>query len=185
MKKLSLIFMTVLAVFAMASCRGPQGPQGPAGQDGNANVVSAKLTIKSTDWYWIHCYTDADGYDRGQYAVTIDFPEYPVVSNNVINHGAVLVYMKVEGTWSQLPFTCYYHVKDNGEDFLYETSMEVSTLSDGGVRLFCTESDMWKVDPPMETEYKIVAIEASLYSHRSDVDYSSYEAVKTAFQLAD
>lgn len=185
MKKLSVICMTVLAVAFLASCRGPMGPQGPAGQDGNANVVSAKLTIKSSDWYWIYYYTDVEGYERGQYAVTIDFPQYPVVNDNVFNHGAVLVYMKVDGAWSQVPLTYYYHIKDNGEDFLYETSIEVATLSDGGVRLFCTESDMWKVDPPAEAEFKIVAIQASAYSHRSDVDYSNYEAVKTAFQLAD
>ena len=38
---------------------------------------------------------------------------------------------------------------------------------------------------PQTHDFKIVAIEASVYSNRSDVDYSSYEAVKTAFQLAD
>jgi hypothetical protein len=50
--------------------------------------------------------------------------------------------------------------------------------------MFWTESDLWKVRPETR-EFKIVAIEASVYSHRSDVDYSDYEAVKTAFQLAD
>lgn len=184
MKKLSLICMTILAVFAMASCRGPQGPQGPAGNDGNANVVSTTLTIEPMDWYWINYFTDEEGYPRGQYAVTIEFPDLPVITSNVYNHGAVLVYMKVEGAWSQVPLTYYYHVKEDGVDYLYETSYEVATLSDGTVRLFCTESDMWQVRPDAH-EFKIVAIEASLYSHRSDVDYSSYEAVKTAFQLAD
>ena len=66
----------------------------------------------------------------------------------------------------------------------YEASIEVATLSDGGVRMFWTESDMWKVRPDTK-DFKIVAIEATLYGNRSDVDYSNYEAVKTAFQLAD
>lgn len=180
MKKLSIICMTVLAVFAMASCRGPQGPQGPAGhdgQDGNANVASSTVTIYENDWQWIQFYSDADGNPRGQFSVTID---YPAINNNVYNHGAVLVYMDVDGAWSQVPLTYYYN---DGDDF-YEASIEVATLNDEGVRLFWTESDFWQVRPQTHN-FKIVAIEASVYSNRSDVDYSNYEAVKTAFQLAD
>ena len=94
MKKLSVICMTILAVAFFASCRGPQGPQGPAGQDGNANVASSTLTIKSSDWQWLDQY--------GQLMVEID---YPAINNNVFNHGAVLVYMDVDGAWSQVPLT--------------------------------------------------------------------------------
>ena len=109
--------------------------------------------------------------------VTID---YPAINNNVYNYGAVLVYMDVRGTWSQVPLTYYYEL-DGG---LYEASVEVATLSDGGVNLFWTESDLWDVRPETR-DFKIVAIEATVYKDRSDVDYSNYEAVKTAFQLAD
>ena len=186
MKKLSLICMTVLAVAFMASCtkvgpQGPQGPQGPAGHDGNANVASSTLTIKSSDWQWVRFFTDGDGNERGQYLVTVDFP---AINNNVFNYGAVLVYMKVQGTWSQVPLTYYYYSEDDAQVYFYEASIEVATLSDGGVRLFWTESDMWNVCPDTH-EFKIVAIEASVYANRSDVDYSDYNAVKTAFQLAD
>ena len=159
MKKLSLICMTVLALSFLASCRGPQGPQGPAGQDGNANVASSTVTIPATF-------------------------DYPAINSNVFNHGAVLVYMNVNGSWSQLPLTYYYDDVVDGETRFYEASIEVATLSDGGVSLYWTESDFWKVYPGTRT-FKIVAIEANLYSYRSDVDYSNYEAVKTAFQLAD
>ena len=184
MKKLSIICMTLLAISFLASCRcpqGPQGPQGPAGNDGNANVASSTLTIHDYDWEWNRFYTDAEGNERGQYVVTID---YPAINNNVYNYGAVLVYMDVMGTWSQVPLTYYYHDVIDGQDCLFEASIEVATLSDGGVNLFWTESDMWDVRPETH-EFKIVAIEASVYKDRSDVDYSNYEAVKTAFQLAD
>lgn len=181
MKKLSLICMTVLAISFLASCRGPQGPQGPAGNDGNANVASSTLTIHDYDWIWNCIYVDAEGHERGQYGVTID---YPAINNNVYNYGAVLVYMDVQGAWTQVPFTYYYHQKLDGEDCLFAASIEVATLNDGGVCLFWTESDMWNVRPETR-EFKIVAIEASVYKDRSDVDYSNYEAVKTAFQLAD
>ena len=66
----------------------------------------------------------------------------------------------------------------------YEANIETATLNDGGVRLFWTQNDFWDVRPDTH-DFKIVAIEASVYSHRSDVDYSDYNAVKTAFQLAD
>lgn len=175
MKKLSIIFMTLVVAFAMASCRGPQGPAG------NANVASSTLTIHDYDWQWSRFFTDADGNERGQFLTTID---YPAINNNVFNYGAVLVYMDVEGTWSQVPLTYYYTETNDGEVSFYEASIEVATLDDGGVRLFWTESDMWKVAPGTH-DFKIVAIEASVYDNRNDVDYSDYNAVKKAFQLAD
>ena len=175
MKKLSLICMTILAVSFLASCRGPQGP---AGHDGNANVASSTITIYPNNWEWVNdC----------QWMVEID---YPAITDNVYNHGAVLVYMDVEGAWSQVPLTYYYQDLITNEDGTQDiincaASIEVATLSDGGVRLFWTESDFYNGYRPDTHDFKIVAIEATVYSSRSDVDYSSYEAVKTAFQLAD
>ena len=183
MKKLSVICMTILAISILASCRGPQGPAGHDGQDGNANVASSTVTIDSLDWDWSRIFTDSYGNERGQYLVTID---YPAINNNVYNHGAVLVYMDLDNTWLQVPLTYYYSPDDdeNGNPNLYSASIEVATLDDGGIRLFWTQNDLWKVRPETHT-FKIVAIEATLFSHRSDVDYSNYEAVKKAFQLAE
>ena len=172
--------MAILAVAFMTSCRGPQGPAGHDGHDGNdANVSSSTVTVKSSDWEW-------NDYN-GQWVVTID---YPAINSNVYNYGAVLVYMDVAGAWSQVPLTYYYqdsYVNDQGVNEVINcaASIEVATLSDGGVRLFWTESDFYDGMRPETHDFKIVAIEAAVYSARSDVDYSSYEAVKTAFQLAD
>ena len=174
MKKLSIICMTVLAISFLASCRGPQGP---AGHDGNANVASSTVTIHDYDWKWNNFYTDGEGNERGQFYVGID---YAAINSNVFNHGAVLVYMDIEGAWSQVPLT-YYYEEDGG---LFEASIEVATLNDGGLNIFWTESDLWKVRPGTH-DFKIVAIQANVYKARSDVDYSNYEAVKKAFQLAD
>jgi hypothetical protein len=173
MKKLSVICMSILAVAFMASCRGPQGPAGHNGND--ANVSSSTVTVKSSDWEWNN--------NNGQWVVTID---YPAINNNVYNYGAVLVYMDVSGAWSQVPLTYYYQDRDDqGNTINCEASIEVATLSDGAVRLFWTESDFYDEMRPETHDFKIVAIEAAVYGARSDVDYSSYEAVKTAFQLAD
>lgn len=171
MKKLGMICLSIMAIVFMASCRGPQGP---AGQDGNANVASSTVTVYSSDWSWVNdC----------QWMVDID---YPAINNNVFNYGAVLVYMDVNGVWSQVPLTYYYPFNDPEAGWINcEASIEVATLSNGGVRLFWTESDFWDGQVPETHRFKIVAIEASYYSHRSDVNYSDYNAVKTAFQLAD
>ncbi len=176
MKKLSLICMTILAISFLASCRGPQGP---AGHDGNANVASSTLTIKSSDWQW--------QANNSQWMVEID---YPAINDNVFNHGAVLVYMDVDGAWSQVPLTYYYQdwiTNEENQQVLIncEASIEVVTLSDGGVRLFWTESDFYDGMRPETHDFKVVAIEATVFATRSDVDYSSYEAVKKAFQLAE
>lgn len=188
MKKLSLFCMAVLTAFAMASCRGPQGPQGPAGQDGNANVYSATVRIPSTnihgdfiDWEWVNgC----------QWMAEIAFS---AINSNIYNYGAVLVYMDLDGAWVQVPLTYFYQdevdvVDQNGhhstEIVNCAAAIEVHTLRDG-VRLFWTENDFYDGRIPDPHDFKIVVIEAGLYSHRSDVDYSNYEAVKTAFQLAD
>ena len=176
MKKLSLICMTILAISFLASCRGPQGP---AGHDGNANVASSTLTIKSSDWQW--------QANNSQWMVEID---YPAINDNVFNHGAVLVYMDVDGAWSQVPLTYYYQdwiTNEENQQVLIncEASIEVVTLSDGGVRLFWTESDFYDEMRPETHDFKVVAIEATVFATRSDVDYSSYEAVTKAFQLAE
>lgn len=188
MKKLSFICMTIVAVALLASCRGPRGPvgpEGPAGNDGNANVASSTLTVYPNDWTWTTFYTDSEGNPRGEYSLEID---YPAINANVYNHGAVLVYMDVDGAWRQVPLTYYYYnndVDDNGDPRIYEASIQVETLSDEGLRLFWTQFDYWKVAIDKPYDFKIVAIEATLFADRSDVDYSSYEAVKTAFRLAD
>ena len=167
MKKLTVICLAILSVCFMASCGGSKG----------AKVTSTTITIRSSDWDWRYMYTDEDGNERGQYMANIG---YDAINSNVYNHGAVLVYMDVNGAWSQLPLTYYYL----DGDFIAEASIEVSTLGDEGVALFWTQSDYWKVAPETR-DFKIVAIEASVYQNRPDVDYSSYEAVKTAFQIAD
>ena len=168
--------MTILAISFLASCRGPQGP---AGHDGNANVASSTLTIKSSDWQW--------QANNSQWMVEID---YPAINDNVFNHGAVLVYMDVDGAWSQVPLTYYYQdwiTNEENQQVLIncEASIEVVTLSDGGVRLFWTESDFYDEMRPETHDFKVVAIEATVFATRSDVDYSSYKAVKKAFQLAE
>ena len=172
MKKLSLICMTLVAMIFAVSCRGPQGPEGPMG---NANVCSSTVTVNPGDWY---------KDNNTSWRVDI---RYEAINADITDHGAVLVYMEDNNTWRQLPLTYYYSLVDeNNNEYFYSSSLEVSSY-DEGVSIFWTESDFYLEEDyrPSTHRFKIVVIAASVYAHRSDVDYSNYEAVKTAFQLAD
>lgn len=171
MKKLSIICMTLFAMLFAVSCRGPMGPEGPAGPAGNANVKSSTVTVHSSQWYW----------DNTSWRVDI---EYRAIDAEIDNYGAVLVYMDNENTWRQLPMTFYYDITENGETNYYSSSLEVSSYQEG-VSIFWTENDFYDGYRPADHNFKIVVIAASVFQNRSDIDYSNYEAVKAAFQLAD
>ena len=168
--------MAIITMACMVSCQGPMGPmgpQGPAGHDGNANVVSSTLTVRTNDWYWDN---------NTSWRVDIN---YDAINANINDFGAVLVYMNNGNTWRQLPMTFYYTWNDNNGNVVYcSSSLEVSSY-EHGVSIFWTENDFYDGYRPDDHEFKIVVIAAGLYNSRTDVDYSSYEAVKTAFQLAD
>ena len=162
MKKLTVITLAILSVFAMASCRGPKG---------NANVKSSTVTVRSSDWYW----------DNTSWRVDL---EYKAINADIDNDGAVLVYMDNNNTWRQLPMTFYYTDEVNGETVYCSSSLEVSSYKEG-VSIFWTENDFYDGYRPDDHDFKIVAIAASEYQRRSDVDYSDYEAVKRAFQIEE
>ena len=176
MKKLGIVFMTLLAVALTVSCTktGPQGPAGQDGQDGNANVCSSTVTVYPSEWYWDN---------NTSWRVDID---YKAITADITDYGAVLVYMEDRNTWRQIPLTFYYSIVDEetNEECFYSSSLEVSTY-DEGVSIFWTENDFYNGYRPEEHRFKIVVIAASVYNYRSDVDYSDYNAVKKAFQLAD
>lgn len=166
-----MICMTLFAMLFAVSCRGPMGPEGPAGPAGNANVCSSTVTVHSNDWYW----------NETSWRVDI---EYKAINADITDYGAVLVYMEDNNTWRQIPLTFYYSIVDEGVEYFYSSSLEVSTY-DEGVSIFWTENDFYDGYRPEEHKFKIVVIAASVYQSRSDVDYSNYEAVKAAYQLAD
>ena len=171
MKKLSIICMALFAMLFAVSCRGPMGPEGPAGPTGNANVKSSTVTVRSSDWYW----------DNTSWRVDL---EYKAIDADIDNYGAVLVYMNSGDTWRQLPMTFYYSIEEDGVAYYYSSSLEVSSYEEG-VSIFWTENDFYDGYRPDDHDFKIVVIAASEYQHRSDVDYSNYEAVKAAYKLAD
>jgi hypothetical protein len=155
----SLVLLVTMTIFS--SCK-KEGPAGPAGEDGNANVVSS--TITSSSW----------AYTAPSWAISFT---YPAITQDIINSGAVLVYIKVGNNYSQLPLTFYQSAS-------YSSTIEVSTFV-GGLSLFWTDSDLTQPNNPGSQTFKVVVIAASGLIQNPNVDYSNYEEVKSTFNIVD
>ena len=155
----SLVLLVTMTIFS--SCK-KEGPAGPAGKDGNANVVSS--TITSSSW----------AYTEPSWAITFTDP---AITQEIINSGAVLVYIKVGDNYTQLPLTFYLSSS-------YSSTIEVSTFV-GGLSLFWTDSDLVQPNNPGSQTFKVVVIAGSGMIQNPNVDYSNYEEVKSKFNLED
>jgi len=159
-KTISALLLLV-TVTTFSSCK-KEGPAGPAGQDGNANVVSS--TITSSAW----------AYNAPSWAITFT---YPAITQEIINSGAVLVYLKVGNNYNQLPLTFY-------PSSSYSSTVEVSNFV-GGLSLIWTDSDLTQPNNPGSRTFKVVVISSSGMIQNPNVDFSKYEEVKAIFDLKD
>lgn len=172
LKSFALFF--VIALFTTTSCQGPQGVPGPPGHDGNANVQSETVATKATDWGW-----DANA---SNWYLDLD---WDAIDLDMVDYGAVLVYMENPGEfygWHQLPLTLYHNNQ-------YSSTLE-TVYYDYGLTLFWTNSDLQQHQNPCELyntdlTFKVVLIDASLYSKYQNEDLSNYETVKKLFNISD
>ncbi len=160
----------IIAMFAFAcgllftNCKkeGPQGPTGKDGTNGNANVVSSSIT--SSNWVY-----NAPSWE-------INFT-YGAVTQDIIDNGAVLVYMKVGTAYNQIPITFY--PANN-----YSRTYDISTYV-GGVAIYCTDSDLTQPTNPGTQTFKVVVIAASQLIKNPNVDLNNYSEVKQVFNIQD
>ena len=142
MKKLFTILIASLFIFSQ--CRrdpevGPRGPQGPPGEDGSGAVVSNVYTVQESDWQ----------FDDPSYFADINVPN---LTEDIVNNGIVLVYLKVEeNTFSQLPLTFY-------ESDEYASTLEVISFPQL-VSIVWTDSDLMDGGNPPEMEFRVVYME--------------------------
>jgi hypothetical protein len=160
MKKKSLIIFGITLISIVGCTK--EGPIGPAGADGNANVVSS--TISSSNWV----------YNSPSWSITFS---YPAITQNIIDKGAVLVYLKNGQAYTQLPLTIY-------SSATFSSSLEVNSFV-GGVKVFWTDSDLTQPSNPGNREFKVVVIAASGLAQNPNLDFKNYEAVKLAYNLKD
>ena len=171
LKSFALFF--VMSLFVVTSCQGPKGDPGRPGKDGNANVQSGTVTVTADDWVW-------DGNGCNWY---LDL-EWDAIDYDMVDYGAVLVYMENPGkdfyAWHQLPLTLYPSDQ-------YSATLE-TVYYDYAVTIYWTNSDLQKHQNPCDfynsdMEFKVVLIDAVLYSKYQNEDLSNYETVKKLFNI--
>lgn len=155
----TLLLSVIIIIFT--SCQ-KEGPPGKDGKDGNANVVSTSFT--SSSWT----------YSEPSWVISINWLS---ITPDIINGGAVLVYLKDGNDYKQLPLTFYSTPE-------YSTTIEVTTRV-SGLSLYWTDSDLIQpLNPGLQT-FKIVLIAPSALMRNPNVDYLNYEEVKSTFNLED
>jgi hypothetical protein len=139
--------------------------------DGNANVASGVIDVYARDWV----------YRDPSWVLTIN---YNMITRGIIDYGAVLVYMQDGNAYRQLPLTMLNMIETETGSYYYSTIVDVDTYV-GAVDIYWTESDFYNSGNPGQRRFKVVAIAASDYYKNADIDYSDYNQVKEAYNLAD
>jgi hypothetical protein len=164
-----IIFMVMLAFIACqktgpigpAGTNGANGLNGTNGKDGNANVKSLTVSIAPSIWSG----TSSTGY----------FYSYPVpdITADIANKGLVLGYLQSSnGGWLAMPWTSFYSTYSTQYNYTYYTGYFQAQIKD---------SDLISIRPTATLSFKIVIIAAS--GLKADVDYTSYSAVRKAYNL--
>jgi len=169
-KKISYsILVFAIVSISLSSCQkeGPMGPEGPAGLDARNSVSSFYYTIYEDEWETF----GVPGVGFG-YTGSMDFPE---ITENVLNYGAVLVYLYQDNSLFSLP-TTFINAGDGG----YLTTIWV-TLKYGEIVITFQDSDGNTINPG-DQEFKVVIIEGGIPIPKS-LNLKNYEEVKKYFNL--
>ena len=165
MKRILTPLILVAAVFA-AGCEHPVQPQGEAG------VISFPLTFRFAD----------ARYDGAVASVQFDAPE---ITRGVVEHGAVLLYFRDQGTWTAMPYSI-------GIEALHVEAVDFTISMGFGferrlIEMFVelSTADVWDdaLDLlPSRYELKAVVINDRAFGKNAP-DYSDYEAVRAYYGL--
>lgn len=162
-KLVTIVFLIAGATtFSNCAKDGAVGPAGEDGKDGNANVVSS--SIISGNWTFVS--------PSWSQAFT-----YAAITQDILDNGAVLVYVASGANYFQLPYT-FYPSSSYSRTYNYVHYL-------GGLKVYVTDSDLTTPATPGTLEFKVVVIEASFLMKNPNVDLNDYQAVKKSFNLTD
>ncbi len=162
-------WILVLSVMIAAGCT-----EKVVGPPGNANVQSVFLTFSTRQA------EHASNFASQQYII-------PAITPTVVDHGAVLAYARLEGTWTALPYTFAYESADVP---LVDYAVMFGYAYD--YQLLDLFLDASSVDPAVwaaidedfgePLTVKVVVIDG--YPPPSQLDLGSYEEVAAYYNLA-
>jgi hypothetical protein len=170
--KTSLIKISTLCLLAGAlfsSCKkeaGPEGPQGPAGTNGKNGNANVKSQI-STNLVWTY------NASTLAYETLITNPN---ITQDIVDKGAVLVYLQVNNNYVQLPNSSMF-------------SSSVILFFDfeyylGGLKITCSNSDLNNsVVPQSSARFKIVTMSAS--ERKAYVETHGFKAIQAKAKLGE
>ncbi|MCP4550798.1 MAG: hypothetical protein GY834_01890 [Bacteroidetes bacterium] len=165
MKKTNYLFILIsIIALTFTACQ----KEGAPGLDGVVDVYSYYYTISEYDWD-----TFGDPGIGFGYIGSMDFPE---ITEDVLNYGAVLVYLYQTGSLYSLPITFVEPTTEGG----YLTSIWL-TLNLGEVLVTFQDSDGLTGNPG-NMEFKVVIIDGYL-NIPSSLNLKSYDEVKNYFNL--
>jgi hypothetical protein len=163
----------------MVSCAGEDGEQGPAGPAGNANVNSSNYTVLMGDW------------TTG--ATLRDTLSVSAITQNVVDNGAVMVYLKIDGdtvndNWQALTYTrAITGLNVSGHPAQVEMSIEYGY--NVGMLLLSVKNninqDLTSIVqmPPNDYMFKVVVVPSA--SLVEGVNVNDYEQVSNVYGIQE
>jgi len=147
---------------------GPIGPQGPAGSGGGVTTFDTTFTVLGADWI-------TNG------AAKEDTILIPAITLDVVNDGAVIMYIKRTGqaNWEAMPYS---------QPVVYNSGTAATTIHyrfsfDTGELYLNYISNAFVVFTLGDNDFKVVVIPPSAL--KQDLDFSNYEEVKSAYGIVE
>ena len=145
-----------------AGLDGQDGTNGTNGQNGNANVKSLTIDILESQWT-----------DEGPGIAQLEL-DAPILTEEIVNNGSVMVYLGTSGFWYALPVVLTLPAGSQSYTFGFEPGKltVISSITSGAA-----------VKPDLMIRI-VTATSEGLVRH-PDLDWTNYEDVSRALQLAD
>jgi hypothetical protein len=139
--------------------KGEQGEPGPTGPQGNANVTSGTVTLSS----WIY-----DSNNKWYTATIID----QGITQNIVDKGAVIVYLYQGGANAALPVTIYPSASYSSTlSYVYGLSQVVIRVQD---------SDLTQPNNPGSLTFRVVKINGQRIEK---INWKNYNEVAAEYSL--
>ena len=164
-RKIVLVATCLLTLFITCckkeSIKGEKGDTGIAGANGNANVISSNTLFLTGFVYY-------PGIKTYQNDLTMS-----AISQDVIDKGAVMVYIGTNNIWTALP------VADGGSTFnfsFYLGGLTINYFNDNGTT---------PTNPNGIYNARVLVIPSAMIKSNPNVDLANYIEVKNAFNIQE
>lgn len=165
--KLSVLFSAILLMLTITSCK--KDKYQPVGDYGNANTTSSN-TINATNFTEI----SNDGTNWEYHSQLT----WGVITQDIMDNGIIVGYMKVGSEWVALPFG----QDEDTYSFNYNFSIETGKINVyiQGWSTFGVSSSNWN-----GITFRFVAISQEGRMSHPNIDLTNYEEVKMTYDLEE